>query len=38
METDRLDTEFDSCALEPGSLEASMLETDLLTVESEAGC
>ena len=37
LETYRLDAEFDSCALESGSLETSMLETDLLTVESEAG-
>ena len=37
IDTDRLDAELDSCALEPGSLETSMLETDLLTVESEAG-
>ena len=37
MEADRLDTEIESCLLEPGSLEASMLETDLLNVAPEDG-
>ena len=37
LETDRLDAEFDSWALESGWLETSMLETGLLTAESEAG-
>ena len=37
MEADRLDTEIESCLLEPGSLETSMLETDLLNVAPEDG-
>ena len=37
MEADCLDTEIESCLLERGSLDTRMLETDLLSVESEAG-
>ena len=37
MEADRLDSEIESCLLEPVSLETSMLETDLLNVAPEDG-